>query len=117
MTYSDGPDSEHDGASLLRAALERRIAGVPGCVVSLRDGRPAYDERIRKGRATDPSASEEAVRALFVIHLVHDLGYKPESVSPSMTASADALRNVILDARRTDVRLLDILQEAPQESA
>ena len=80
MTPSDGPDSEQDGSSLLHAALERRIAGVSGCVVSIRDGRPAYDERIRKGRATDPSAPEEAVRALFVIHLVHDLGYKPESV-------------------------------------
>lgn len=80
MTPPNGPDSERDGSSLLRAALERRIAGVPGCVVSLRDGRPAYDERIRKGRATDPSAPEEAVRALFVIHLAHDLGYKPESV-------------------------------------
>lgn len=50
---------------------------------------------------------------------VIDEGVLQRCLSPAMTASANALRNVILDARRTDARLRDILQdaEAPQESA
>ena len=73
-------DWGQSGVAPLRLALANRIADIPDCAVSLRDGLPAYDDRIRRGRATDPSAPEEVVRALFVVHLTRDLGYKPESL-------------------------------------
>lgn len=80
MPPANESDSSQSGVDPLRLALANRIADITDCVVSLRDGLPSYDERIRRGRATDSSAPEEVVRALFIVHLTRDLGYKPESL-------------------------------------
>ena len=80
MVSSDGNTPELGGISGLREALRRRIESVPECVVSLVGGYPAYDNAIRRGRLTSVTDPEEAVRALFVIHIVHDLKYAPELV-------------------------------------
>lgn len=62
--------------------LRQRINDTTDCVVTLDSaGRPVYDERIQWGRDTqDSGGDEELVRALWVIHLVHGLGYRPESI-------------------------------------
>lgn len=80
MASSGGNTSELGGAAALREALRRRIDDTPQCVVSLEGGFPVYDDAIRRGRLTSVTDPEEAVRALFVIHIVHDLKYSPESV-------------------------------------
>ena len=80
MVSSGGDTSELGGAAALREALRRRIDDTPQCVVSLEGGFPVYDDAIRRGRPTSVTDPEEAVRALFVIHIVHDLKYAPESV-------------------------------------
>ena len=80
MVSSGGNTSELGGAAALREALRRRIDDTPQCVVSLEGGFPVYDDAIRRGRLTSATDPEEAVRALFVIHIVHDLKYAPESV-------------------------------------
>ena len=63
--------------------LRQRINDTTDCVVTLDSaGRPVYDEKIEWGRRTqDSGGDEELVRALWVIHLVHDLGYRPESIT------------------------------------
>lgn len=65
----------------LMGTLARRIETFDACVVQIEDGSPVYDSAIHAGRGPIQNQSEEIVRALFVIHLVHDLGYQPEAVS------------------------------------
>lgn len=80
MASPDGNTPEPEGIAGLREALRRRIEAIPQCVASLEGGYPVYDGAIRRGRLTSVTDPEEVVRALFVIHLVHDLRYPPESL-------------------------------------
>ena len=74
---TDQPQSRGD----LSETLARRVAAIDSCVVQINDGLPVYDPSILAGRGPIQSQSEEIVRALFVIHLVHDLGYQPKAIS------------------------------------
>ena len=80
MGSTDGNTPEPEGVAGLREALRRRVESIPGCAASLEGGYPVYDGAIRRGRLTSVTDPEEVVRALFVVHLVHDLNYPPESV-------------------------------------
>ena len=74
---TEDQDSRHAMLEMLR----RRIAETEDCVVRLVDDAPVYDTSIRADREPSKDKPEELVRALYVIHIVHDLGYPPESVS------------------------------------
>ena len=64
----------------LFAALGSRVAGTADSVVRLSRGGIRYDDAIRRGREPASQGPEETVRALVVMHLVHDLGYRPANV-------------------------------------
>ena len=70
-----------NGSEALLEMLRRRIGETDDCVVGLRDDLPVYGPPIRTDREPVKDHPEELVRALYVTHIVHDLGYRPESVS------------------------------------
>ena len=72
---------DQDSRQAMLEMLRRRIAETEDCVVRLVDDAPVYDTSIRADREPSKDQPEELVRALYVIHILHDLGYPPESVS------------------------------------
>ena len=64
----------------LLVALRSRVAETSNSVVRLSDGEIRYADEIRRGREPARRGPEEAVRALVVMHLVHDLGYRAANV-------------------------------------
>lgn len=72
---------DQDSRQAMLEMLRRRIAETEDCVVRLVDDAPVYYTSIRADREPSKDQPEELVRALYVIHIVHDLGYPPESVS------------------------------------
>ena len=72
---------DQDSRHALLEMLRRRIAETEGCVVQLIDDAPVYDASILADREPSKDHPEELVRALYVTYIVHDLGYRPESVS------------------------------------
>lgn len=72
---------DQDSRQALLEMLRGRIAETRDCVVQLVDDVPVYDKSIRADRSPDKGQSEELVRALYVTYIVHDLGYRAESVS------------------------------------
>lgn len=80
-------------ADALLAALRSRVAETPDSVVRLSDGGIRYHETIRRGREPARRGPEETVRALVVMHLVHDLGYRPANVRLEYRVRARAGRD------------------------
>ena len=72
---------EPDSRQALLEMLRRRVAEIGDSVVGLRDDLPDYHPSIRADRDPVKDHAEELVRALYVTYIVHDLGYRPESVS------------------------------------
>ena len=72
---------DQDSRQALLDVLRRRVAETEDCVVRLVNDAPVYDVSIRADREPVNVHPEELVRALYVTHIVHDLGYRPESVS------------------------------------
>ena len=90
----------------LEICLRRRIDEIPQCVVGYDAvGKFSYSSDIVQGRSPDWGDAEEYVRALTVIHLVHDLGYRPGAIQIEYNIKARVGRNA--KDKRADVAILE----------
>lgn len=76
----------------LFGALTARVAATPGSVVTISNGDIHYDSAIRRGREPTGRGPEETVRALVLMHIVHDLGYRAANVQLEYRVRARAGR-------------------------